>query len=55
LYEVKSSQTAQLTKNQKKAFPQIEKSGGTVVGQGKPGFPGGTRIPPSKVKIIRPK
>ena len=53
--ECKSSQTAQLTKNQKKAFPEIEKSGGTIVGKGKPGFEGGTKIPPTKVEVVRPK
>jgi hypothetical protein len=53
--ECKSSDTAPLTKNQKKAFPEIESSGATVVGKGKPGFPGGTRIPPTRVDIVRPK
>ncbi|MDN3221358.1 S-type pyocin domain-containing protein [Pseudomonas nunensis] len=52
--ECKSSETAPLTKNQKKAFPEIEASGATVVGKGKPGFPGGTRIPPTRVDIVRP-
>lgn len=52
--ECKSSATAPLTRNQKSAFPEIEQSGGTVVGKGKPGFPGGTQIPPNKVEIVRP-
>jgi hypothetical protein len=52
--ECKSSDTAPLTKNQKAAFPEIEKTGATVVGKGKPGFPGGTRIPPTRVEILRP-
>ncbi|AUG01695.1 hypothetical protein CXQ81_14125 [Pseudomonas sp. 09C 129] len=52
--ECKSSEIAPLTKNQKKAFPEIEKTGATVVGKGKPGFPGGTTIPPTRVEIIRP-
>ncbi|MBR1374606.1 MAG: hypothetical protein IJ566_00800 [Cardiobacteriaceae bacterium] len=52
--ECKSSETAPLTKNQAKAFPKIKKSGATVVGKGKPSFEGGTRIPPTDVKIIRP-
>ncbi|AZD60313.1 hemagglutinin/hemolysin-related protein [Pseudomonas chlororaphis subsp. aurantiaca] len=43
-----------MTKNQKKAFPEVEKTGATVVGKGKPGFPGGTTIPPTRVEIIRP-
>jgi hypothetical protein len=52
--ECKSSDTAPLTKNQKAAFPEIEKSGATIVGKGKPGFPGGSRIPPTRVEILRP-
>jgi len=44
--ECKASDTAPLTRNQKKAFPEIERSGGTIVGKGKQGFPGGTVIPP---------
>lgn len=55
LTEAKSSSTAPLTKNQKAGFPIIQKSGGTVVGKGKPGIPGGTTVPPTKVKIVRPK
>ena len=52
--ECKSSATAPLTVNQKIAFPEIQRSGGIIVGKGKPGFPGGTVIPPTKVDIIRP-
>jgi len=52
--ECKSSETARLTKNQKKAFQEIERTGGTVVGKGKPGVPGGTRMPPRPVEIKRP-
>lgn len=52
--ECKSSETAPLTRNQKLGFPEIEKTGATVVGKGKPGFTGGTRIPPTRVDIIRP-
>ena len=55
LTEAKSSATARLTKNQAAAFPEIEKTGATVVGQGKPGFPGGSSIPPTKVEVVRPK
>lgn len=55
LTEAKSSKTAPLTKNQKTGFPAIEKNGGTVVGKGKPGYPGGTKIPPTKVNVVRPK
>lgn len=53
--EGKSSQTAPLTKNQKKAFPEIETDGGIVVGKGKPPFTKGTKIPPTKIDIIRPQ
>ncbi|SIR04348.1 S-type pyocin domain-containing protein [Aquipseudomonas alcaligenes] len=52
--ECKSSDTAPLTPNQKVAFPEIEESGAVVVGKGKPGFPGGTEIPPTKVDVVRP-
>jgi len=55
LTEAKSSETAPLTKNQKLAFPEIERSGATVVGKGKPPFTGGTKIKPTKVDVVRPK
>jgi len=53
LTEAKASQTAPLTPGQASAHPSIEQSGGTVVGKGKPGFKGGTRIPPTKVNVVR--
>lgn len=40
--------------NTQVAFPEIEESGAVVVGKGKPGFPGGTEIPPTKVDVVRP-
>jgi len=52
LTEAKSG-NGQETRNQSKAFPEIERSGATVVGKGKPGFPGGKKIPPTKVEIRR--
>lgn len=55
LTEAKSSATAPLTKNQQAAHPSIAQTGGVVVGEGKPGFPGGTQIPPAKVNVVRPK
>jgi len=55
LTEAKSSSKAPLTENQKIAFPEIEKSGATVVGKGKEPYPGGTEIPPTKVDIVRPE
>jgi len=55
LADAKGSAEAGLTKNQKKAYPEIERSGATVVGKGRPGFPPGTQIPPTRVRIIRPE
>jgi RHS repeat-associated protein len=55
LTEAKSSATAPLTKNQKQAFPEIEKTGATVAGKGKGQLPGGTQIPPTKVQVVRPE
>jgi hypothetical protein len=52
--ECKASDTAPLTRNQKRAFPEIEQRGGRIMGKGKPGFPGGTQIPPTRVEILRP-
>jgi uncharacterized protein RhaS with RHS repeats len=52
--ECKASATAPLTKNQAAAHPEIAQSGGVVVGSGKPGFPGGTVIPPQQVEVVRP-
>lgn len=52
--ECKASETAPLTKNQKIAFPESQESGAVVVGKGKPGFPGGTKIPPTTVNVVRP-
>jgi len=54
LQEAKSSATAPLTPNQAAAHPEIGQTGGTVVGQGKPGYPGGTQIPATKVQVVRP-
>ena len=51
--ECKASQTARFTRNQTKAFCEIEQGAGTVVGAGKPGFPGGTKVPSNPVDIIR--
>lgn len=52
--EAKGSATARLTPNQRRGFPEIAETGGTIVGAGKPDFPGGTRIPPTRFKIVRP-
>ncbi|WP_339448542.1 S-type pyocin domain-containing protein [Pseudomonas sp. EA_5y_Pfl2_R50] len=53
--ECKASETAPLTRNQKQAFPEIERGGGVIVGKGKPGFPGGTALSPTRVDVVRPK
>ncbi|MEQ5401062.1 hypothetical protein ABN303_10220 [Providencia rettgeri] len=45
----------QLTDNQKTGYPDLEKNGGIIVGEGKPGFEGGTKLPPTKVEIVRPE
>lgn len=57
LTDAKSSQTAPMTKNQKPGYPAIENKGGTVVGNkgAAQGYPAGTKIPPTKVDIIRPE
>lgn len=52
--ECKASETAPLTRNQKRAFPELEQTGGRIMGKGKPGFPGGSQIPPTRVEILRP-
>ena len=53
--EYKSSDTAPLTKNQKIAFPEIEESGGVVVGKGKGVFTNGYNVPKGTVvNIVRP-
>jgi hypothetical protein len=54
IVEAKASQTAPLTPNQSLAVPEIAQTGGTIVGVGKPGFPGRTQIPPTTVRIVRP-
>lgn len=53
--ECKSSVTARVKPKQAKGFREIEQHGATVVGKGKPGFPGGTKIPPTRVEIRRPR
>ncbi len=51
--ECKASQTAPITPNQRLVHSEIARSGATIVGAGKPGFPGGTKIPPTEVQVIR--
>jgi hypothetical protein len=53
--ECKSSPTARMTPKQTRAFPEMEQHEATIVGKGKPGFPGGTKIPPKRVEIRRPR
>jgi len=54
LQEAKSSAKAPLTPNQTAAHPEIAQTGATVVGKGKPPYVGGTQIPPTPVKVVRP-
>ncbi len=55
LVDAKSSATAPLTANQKEGYPLLEKNGGTVVGKkGGSLYPRGTKIPPTRVKIVKP-
>ena len=53
LTDGKASATAPLTPNQAIVYPELEVHGGTVVGNGKPPYLGGTVIPPTKVDVIR--
>jgi len=53
--ECKSSPVAPFTPNQKVGFPELEQGGATIIGKGRPGFEKGTRIPPTKVNIVRPE
>ena len=52
--ECKGSATARVTRGQRQAHQEILRDGATIVGEGKPGFPGGMRIPPTQVQIWRP-
>ncbi len=53
--ECKASSSAPLTRGQAAAHPEIAQTGALVVGKGKPGVPGGTAIPPTRVEVRRPK
>jgi hypothetical protein len=56
LTDAKASPTAPLTTNQTIVYPELDTYGGTVAGQGKPPYVGGTPIPPTSVNIIvKPK
>jgi hypothetical protein len=55
VFEVKSSDTAPLTANQRQTYPEIEEGGATIVGSGKPGFEGGASVPPVRYQVIRPR
>jgi RHS repeat-associated protein len=55
LTDGKSSATASLTPNQTIVYPEMPLYGGTVVGEGKPPYTGGTVIPPVPVDVIRKK
>jgi len=53
--ECKSSPTAPMTPNQAQAFSEMEQNEAIVVGEGKPGFLGGMKIPLTRVEIRRPR
>jgi hypothetical protein len=53
LSDMKASKTARLTPNQEIAYPELETHGGIVVGKGKSPYMGGTKIPPTRVTIVR--
>ncbi|MGN7760630.1 hypothetical protein ACTJKB_04170 [Paenibacillus sp. 22594] len=56
IQEYKSSDTAPYTPNQGKGFPELEKSGGSVVGEGKGDFTEGYEIPSgTTVQTVRPE
>ncbi|WP_158812520.1 DUF6572 domain-containing protein [Methylocapsa sp. S129] len=52
--EAKASQTAPLTPGQEVGIPEVAVTGGTIRGAGKPNFPGGMRLPPFTIRIVRP-
>jgi hypothetical protein len=52
--ECKGSETARTRRGQERAFEEMRKHGATIVGRGKPGFPGGMKIPPTQAQIWRP-
>lgn len=54
--DAKASAKAPLTKQQKVGYPDLDKNGGTVVGNNgaATGYPAGTKMPPTKVTIVRP-
>lgn len=45
--EVKASETAPYTKNQKQGYELLQRNGGEIRGAGKPGFKGGTPLGPT--------
>ena len=50
-HECKALSSARLSANQVKAHEEISKTGGTIVGKGKPNFPG-TKFSPTDVNVI---
>jgi hypothetical protein len=53
LSDMKASATAPLTSNQTIVYPELEQFGAAVVGKGKFPYVGGTKIPPTRVDIVR--
>jgi RHS repeat-associated protein len=53
--EAKASATARLSKPQQAGHPEMARSGATVVSKNKPGYPAGSRLPPTNIEVVRPK
>ena len=45
--EVKATETAPYTRNQRKGYELLQRNGGEIRGSGKPGFEGGTKLGPT--------
>jgi filamentous hemagglutinin len=53
--ECKASETARVLKEQQEFLDELAASGGTIKGNGKPGYGGGTVLPPIPYRIDRKK
>jgi hypothetical protein len=53
--EAKASDNATFSGSQREATEEIARTGARIAGVGKPGFPGGTYLPPFKIEIVRPQ
>jgi hypothetical protein len=53
--EYKSSPDAAFSRKQKAFLEDVSKNGATIAGDGKPGFEGGQKLPPTPYKLVRHK